>query len=161
MPICNRCSRVFPNWRIYRGKKRNFSKRKFCLRCSPFGKHNTSPLGINHVIFLCIKCGETDSKKFYGHKRGICGRCHNEYTVEKSRENKRFASQKLGGKCVLCGFDKYDVSLDFHHLDPAKKDKNFRSMRGWSKDRILKEMSDCVLVCSNCHHAIHAGLLKL
>ncbi len=29
--------------------------------------------------------------------------------------------QKFGGKCVVCGYNKYAGALDFHHLDPKTK----------------------------------------
>ena len=161
MPTCKQCSTEFPNWIMYKGKRKNVSNRKFCIKCSPFGGHNTSPFGIKeNRKYFCGKCGETDPKKFYGKKRRVCGKCHSFYTTERGRGKKVFACQQLGGKCVICGFDKYIVSLDVHHLNPAKKDKNFKSMRGWSKERILKEIVDCVLMCRNCHAAVHAGLLK-
>jgi len=27
-----------------------------------------------------------------------------------------------GGKCRICGYDRCDGALQFHHLDPSKKD---------------------------------------
>ncbi len=104
----------------------------------------------------CIYCGETDSSKFYGHKKTVCGKCHNEYTKNKGHENRKFALELLGGKCKACGFDKYPCSLDIHHLDPEQKDINFGSMRGWSKERIEKELDKCILLCKNCHSAYHS-----
>jgi predicted HNH restriction endonuclease len=34
-------------------------------------------------------------------------------------------------------------------------------MRGWSWEHITKELEKCVLLCKNCHAAVHAGLLKI
>src|SRR5271169_5077671 len=39
---CQKCKRKFPFLMEVDGTKRNLSGRKFCLDCSPFGKHNTS-----------------------------------------------------------------------------------------------------------------------
>jgi len=108
-----------------------------------------------HLDRLCSHCGETDESKFYGHKRTICGKCHCQYTLKKGQEKRIFAIEMLGGKCINCGFDKWTCSLDFHHVDPKIKDKKFDSMRSWSKERIEKEIKNCVLLCANCHRAVH------
>ncbi|WP_409559591.1 HNH endonuclease [Escherichia coli] len=105
----------------------------------------------------CSHCGEEDPTKFYGHKKSICGACHNKYTTELGQHKKKYARDKLGGKCAACGFNQYEESLDIHHLDPAIKDKNYGSMRGWSLARIDKEIENCVLLCKNCHCAFHSG----
>jgi hypothetical protein len=101
-------------------------------------------------------CGETDPAKFYGHKKSVCGKCHNKYTSEKGREKKEYAVIKLGGCCKVCGFNKYNSGLDIHHLDPSKKDPNFRSHRSWKKERIDKELEHCMLLCKTCHAGVHS-----
>lgn len=82
--------------------------------------------------------------------------------VAKRRKKLReMAVQKLGGKCIFCGYDRCQDALDFHHLD--EKTKSF----GLSKDGLTRswkkmeeEIKKCVLVCANCHREIHAGLLQ-
>lgn len=108
----------------------------------------------------CCKCGETDSKKFYGRKKRICGKCHNKETLKLGKEKRFKAIRWLGGKCVICSYNKYMCSLDIHHLDPDRKDPNFNRWRGWSMERIYKELKRCTLVCKNCHAALHNGKLK-
>ena len=110
---------------------------------------------------LCSSCGETDPNSFYGNKRSFCGNCHNQYTIKAGQEKKRKAREYLGGVCVHCGFYKYQSALDIHHLDPSVKDTRFHQMRGWSWERIERELQDCVLLCKNCHGAYHAGELKI
>lgn len=109
----------------------------------------------------CIKCGETNPDKFYGHKKSICGACHNAEVIKKGQENKRFAIEYLGGACIKCGYNKYDCSLDLHHINPKEKDINFATKRGWSKERLTKELDKCVLLCSNCHREFHSGHFNL
>jgi hypothetical protein len=106
-------------------------------------------------------CGETNPEKFYGHSKKNCSKCHNLKTTTTGKNNRLFAVEFLGGKCINCNFDKYTCSLDIHHLDPSIKDKNFKYMRGWSRERILAEIDSCVLLCRNCHAAVHAGLVHL
>jgi hypothetical protein len=67
--------------------------------------------------------------------------------------------EALGGKCFECGYDKYKSALDAHHLDPEEKDTAFHQWRGWSWERIEKEIKKCVLLCKCCHAAVHSGEL--
>lgn len=43
--------------------------------------------------------------------------------------------------------------LDFHHVDPSQKSfiVSTGPNRGYSKERILEEITKCVVLCSNCH----------
>lgn len=102
-------------------------------------------------------CGETDPEKFYGNRKNGCAKCHNRYTIEQGKKKRKYAVDKLGGKCVACGFNRWIEALDIHHTNPSAKDPNFSSMRGWSIERIDRELVDCVLLCRNCHAAGHAG----
>lgn len=106
-------------------------------------------------------CGETIPEKFYGNKKSICASCHNLYTIKKGIEKRLYALDKLGGKCVNCGYCEFTCSLDIHHLDPKIKDVNFSSFRGWTLKRIDKEIENCVLLCKNCHSAYHSGYINL
>ena len=31
-------------------------------------------------------CGEIDPNKFYGRKRKVCGKCHNQYTIKVGKQ---------------------------------------------------------------------------
>jgi len=78
------------------------------------------------------------------------------------RKLKLMAIELKGGKCEICGYDKYIGSLDFHHLDRNAKEFDLSSRgltRSWEK--IKKELEKCVLVCANCHREIHAGPVDL
>lgn len=161
--LCTKCGSEIPLNVTIDGKFRNLQRRKFCFDCSPFGHHNT--MAVIHDYTIGIKyscaCGETDPKKFYGKKNRICADCQNRYNIEKGRANKEKVRKYLGGKCKYCGYDKHLVALDIHHTDPSKKDPNFSSMRGWSWERIKKELEHCELVCRNCHAVIHEEIYNL
>jgi hypothetical protein len=63
-----------------------------------------------------------------------------------------------GGKCILCGYDRCNAALEFHHVD--KGAKGFGLSRGGrirSWESIMKELDKCVLVCANCHREVEAG----
>jgi len=67
-----------------------------------------------------------------------------------------------GGRCQVCGYDKWRGNLIFHHTDPHTKDSTVSDMlrRPRAMDTILIEVDKCVLVCRNCHGEIHAGLAE-
>lgn len=67
----------------------------------------------------------------------------------------------FGGSCCICSYSE-PVALDLHHLDPKEKDFSISSWRkagGWTK--LVEEARKCVLVCSNCHRCIHAGIIDV
>lgn len=78
------------------------------------------------------------------------------------RRIKARAIEYKGGKCVLCGYDRCNAALEFHHLDKTKK--GFGLSRGGrirSWESIKAELEKCVLVCANCHREVEAGVREL
>lgn len=84
-------------------------------------------------------------------------------SCEKSMHNERRLLFKAkcvsykGGKCELCGYNKYLSALEFHHLDPSKKD--FAISKHHSNkftDELKNELDKCQLLCANCHSDIHS-----
>lgn len=81
-----------------------------------------------------------------------------------ARRRKRLrelAVEYKGGKCTFCGYNRCLNALDFHHLDAKKKEFGISKdgiTRSWEKNK--KELEKCILVCSNCHREIHAGILQ-
>lgn len=64
-------------------------------------------------------------------------------------------------KCAVCGYDKCFAALDFHHLDPAKKEKGISYMRNYSEAKIKAEIDKCILLCANHHREFHCGVLDI
>jgi hypothetical protein len=79
------------------------------------------------------------------------------------RETKRKILEISGGKCTNCGYNKCPDALEFHHIDPSTKDFTFGSVSAHPKswDKILQELQKCLLLCSNCHREVHAGVLSI
>lgn len=75
--------------------------------------------------------------------------------------NKRLVSRyKSFCKCLLCK-ESEPVVLDLHHLDASEKEDNPSSLISYSTEKLKEEIRKCVVVCSNCHRKIHAGLVQL
>lgn len=80
--------------------------------------------------------------------------CVNEH---RRRRKQQFVDYK-GGSCSICGYSKSLAALQFHHLDPAKKDFNITRATTITLNKAKVELDKCILVCANCHFEIHQGL---
>jgi 5-methylcytosine-specific restriction endonuclease McrA len=83
--------------------------------------------------------------------------------VQRRREKVRLMTVSYkGGCCQVCGYDRCIEALEFHHLDPSRKDFGI-SYKGYTRswERVKEEADKCVLLCANCHREVHAGILQL
>jgi hypothetical protein len=167
--------RLFPNRAVIDGKARNLQNRKYCLRCSPFGQHNSKSL----VAPVAISARSTDYKRcrfcnrtlalseFYTCRDGkgvtaYCKTCTNIQTGDRQQRLKQQCVEYKGGRCEICGYNRYIGALEFHHLDPEQKDFSISHTRLTTFEKVKSELDKCRLVCANCHREIHArgrGLL--
>lgn len=159
MPTCKKCGGDFPWYSIVDGKKRSFTKRKYCLDCSPFGGHNTRQLHIEFNGKFCLKCGGS----LKGRQIKYCSKeCRDRFLVrERQSRMKRVAVKYKGGKCQICGYNRCLSSLVFHHLDSSKKEFSLSAsfLAKYSWNRVKEELDKCVLLCANCHGEVHQGLI--
>lgn len=173
---CQKCSALFPNWITINGKKWNLRSRIFCLTCSPLGTHNTRDLnsgdyGTKLIDGVkqkrCRKCNEIKpfdqfySKSEWGRWFASCKKCSRKNSKIRRREFKQWCVNYKGGKCLNCGYNRCLRSMDFHHLDESEKDYDISSKWKISKEKAIKELDKCVLVCRNCHGEIHDGMTSL
>ncbi len=107
------------------------------------------------------KC-ELHNEKFittWNDGKRICRKCRNERTYNHRRNCKKKLVDLFGGKCELCGYCKSIRSLQFHHINPAKKEF---ALGHWtttlSFEKMLVEAQKCMLVCGNCHGEIEDGV---
>lgn len=128
----------------------------------------------------CNSCGE--SFEPYSKKGSKCRPCKREYDREYHRKRSPEARQqklvsnknrqdnlktelndyKRKAGCKFCSEDE-PICLDFHHLDPKEKDINLSDAlrKGWTFERMKKEIDKCIIVCSNCHRKVHAGIIRV
>ena len=72
-----------------------------------------------------------------------------------------FTKLHIGGKCSICGYNKYYGALEFHHLDPNIKENGKQAITNIKKEFLYEELDKCVLLCSNCHREVHANLIQI
>jgi transposase-like protein len=114
--------------------------------------------GLRSTTRTCIRHGDTE---FVLEGRGYyrCKRCRAEGVAEHRRRLKQRLVDEAGGGCAICGYKRYLGALAFHHVDPAQK----RLQMSWngvtqSLAKARQEAAKCVLLCSNCHAEVEAGI---
>jgi hypothetical protein len=91
-----------------------------------------------------------------------CARCAVKRVSERRRRVKRILVEEAGGRCAICGYNRYLGALQFHHLEPGAK-AFVVSLRGATRgiEAIRNEARKCVLLCANCHAELEGGAVKL
>lgn len=104
---------------------------------------------------VAVKMSVKKDKRKYSDRR--------DYLIEAVQNRRKKIRQSAigykGAKCCICGYNKCEEALEFHHLDSTQKDFGISDKgytRSWSK--VKKELDKCLLLCANCHREIHAGL---
>ena len=57
-------------------------------------------------------------------------------------------------KCSECGED-HPACIDFHHTNDNKEGNVSKMVHEASKERLLKEIEKCEVICANCHRKRH------
>jgi transposase len=130
-------------------------------RRDPSGWKAAKEAGLLGHVMTCVRHGETE---FVLEGRGYyrCKRCRAESVAKRRRRVKEILVAEAGGRCSICGYDRYIGALEFHHVDPGAK----RLTISWngvtrSLDVVRTEARKCVLLCSNCHAEVEAGAAAL
>jgi hypothetical protein len=131
---------------------------------------------LKNQIVEMIKLGYSNRKisRTIGVHYATVGKYKNPEIRENAKQkSKKYRKQHIsvllkkerGSRCQICGFDKHDKCLDFHHKIP--KDKKFgiaqahRDPIANTDQKIREEAAKCILVCKNCHALIHAGVIQI
>lgn len=114
---------------------------------------------------------EQVAKKFRRHPQTIRKYIDKRYRPKQKRTNSenvlawrqravKELREQAGGKCQICGYDRCQRALEFHHIDPKTKEFGIASVSN-SFARMKKEAAKCILVCSNCHREIEDKLIDI
>lgn len=142
-----------------------FWLKKYNIKTNRSSLKTRLQLNITPSVFCCSKCKITkDISNFYQRKNKLsfypyCKSCATTITAIRSQQFKIKCLDYKGGCCSRCGYNKYVGALEFHHLDPTKKDFGICqiSLRQFN-DTIKKELDKCIILCSNCHKEVHNEL---
>ena len=109
-----------------------------------------------------IKKCEKHDREYEQYANGgkfVCKTCSSEAVQKRRRKLKELAVEYKGGKCEICGYNKYIGALEFHHNEPEHKDFGI-SKTGSTRsfEKIKLEIDKCRLLCSNCHREEHHRL---
>jgi transposase len=109
-------------------------------------------------------CRHHGLTEFWLEGRGAyrCLLCRQEAVVRRRRKVKAILVAEAGGRCAICGYHRHVGGLHFHHLDPSEK-RFALSVGGVARSlaRARAEAQKCVLLCSNCHAEVEAGIVAI
>ena len=136
-------------------KKCTMCKHDLDLEC--FNKKTRSKDGRQNI---CKQCTKNCSRKYYESHTET----HKKITSDKRKQERAevasfIRSVKAKHGCQLCP-EKEPCCLEFHHIDGEKKFNisDFRAI-GVGQSKFNEEICKCVVLCSNCHKKLHAGLI--
>ena len=73
----------------------------------------------------------------------------------KQEEKKKWFEFKCSLRCAFCG-QNHPATLDFHHEDPSKKDREVSYfVKNYQYKRAMEEVKKCLVLCANCHRILH------
>lgn len=106
----------------------------------------------------CSICG----KSFYpktpsANQRKCCYDCAPDGKQLSRSDFLNVIRKNKGGRCQRCGYDTYLGALDFHHIDPNEKEFTVGD-RDFRLEQCIEEIEKCIMICTNCHRELHAGL---
>lgn len=116
--------------------------------------------GLNEATLVCPRHGTT--RFWVGKDRVLCRKCNSAAVSRRRRRVKQILVEEAGGACVICGFDRSPVALEFHHLEPELKAFAL-SAAGITRaiEASRMEAAKCALLCANCHAQVEAGEIEL
>jgi len=128
-------------------------------RHNNFGSYNYSKINFWFWRVICmnmpaknIESARISRRKWYANNK--------EHAKAKVKERRKkllnwFYQFKSTLKCD-CGIS-HPALLTFHHIDPKEKEVDLAhaAHNGWSKKRVMKEVSKCKVMCFHCHMLHH------
>jgi len=135
---------------------------KYCPKCkhdldeSMFSKNSGRKDGLQPYCKECRKAIDANSYKASQKRRDTIV-LSNTKRIDK---NKKFVEKVKGKGCCKCD-ETEKCTLDFHHIKGSDKKFDIASgIQSNGLEAIKNEIRKCILVCSNCHRKIHAGILQ-
>lgn len=117
--------------------------------------------GIRHTI--CKACNKDKDRAYYLNNKDRKKKLKKAKAIRRVKKKKWYDELRAELKCVRCGYNKCVQALEFHHRDPNEKDAAVSDIvrKDYSKERALKEMAKCDVLCANCHREEHFGTNRI
>lgn len=150
---CRKCGSYIPVRILINGVQKNLQQRKFCLKCSPFGSHNTNSIDPSAPV----------RPRTYAQYPAEMRRKHVQALQLRAQALRDKLIDLFGGCCKLCGYSRCHNALSFHHRIPSTKKFSLgkSNVRALAWDIVLVEANKCDLLCHNCHTEVHEQLHKV
>ena len=129
--------------------------------------HVLSEVDDLNKVAVCSVCGPV---KIYVsiHPGGeyITRRCskansQNVLAAKKARKSSNRAyidEYKVQQGCQRCGYSASPIGLDLHHRNPSEKDLKISKANSYSRERLIRELEKCDVLCAICHRLVHDEL---
>ena len=130
-----------------------------CKKCGiekqldDFGKHKE-----RGYQYYCLDCRKEYDKKYYSENRNNVKVKVRERSNKRREENINYINDVKKNGCCFCE-EKEIVCMDFHHISDKLFNISDGIKRGYSLNKIKTEIDKCIMLCSNCHRKLHAGLI--
>ncbi len=158
LPNCNRCNETDAD-KFYKKKRFSISKDGIVHKWTGW-------------YTLCKKCHYTKHQKDVGLRRKgyykqyrkdnakVISKKKKAWYIHKRQAWLEVIQTRMEIKCVVCGYEKYFVALDFHHLKPKLKTINFhklykKALTQGNFDKVNKELDNVIILCATCHREVH------
>lgn len=161
---CSLCGKMLPIVRFSVAKKHYSSRCKDCLneyakkrRSLPEEKKKISDYHKNYKKNPENR-EKINARQRLWNKKPKSRVIKNEQRKKWTLNEKRKSIAYKGGKCIICGYNKCEAALEFHHINPENK-IGIKDHLSFENSRA--ELDKCVLLCCRCHREFHQGLITL
>jgi transposase len=126
------------------------------------GRHEIPPGRPERLELECLRHGWTIFVRRRDADVYRCLKCRSEQVSKQRRKVKQILMEEAGGRCALCGYDRWVGALHFHHLEPGEKTFAISQEGAYrSLARARAEAQKCALLCANCHAEVEGGVRTL
>ena len=130
------------------GRKCTICKNIYPPTSDFFGKHRKSSSGLDTY---CTSCRHEKTRQYYYNNKE---KMQSQSIAWKKTQRDKINEIKNSCICLKCKENR-NWLLDFHHIDPTKKDFQISQGEGYRWEKVQEEIDKCVVLCSNCHRDFH------
>ena len=134
---------------------------KLCPKCNQvksleeYNKHK-----VKGTQPWCRECTKAKDKSYYERNRNDRKEKIREYTRQARERIAEFLVQVKSKGCCMCP-EKEVCCMDMHHLCDKRFNIADAIRKAVSIEKLQLEVDKCIVLCSNCHRKLHAGLIQL